>query len=230
MGKLDAYILLVEFLGKALGEHCEVVLHDVSDPEHSIIAIANGHLSGRRIGGSLTDLVLKLLQQEKSGQVPYVANYHGKGSTGHLFRSSSYFIRDDGGDVIGVLCLNYDVQPYIDARTVLDRAFFMNLSAEDFLPQVNGKEKRADAFENLYKTAGDAIENMINKRLAEYPAEPKRLSMKERIQVIHDLHDDGLFLLKGGISALADTLEVSEPTVYRYLQRIRREEAPNVSE
>ena len=65
---------------------------------------------------------------------------------------------------------------------------------------------------------------MIDKRLAEYPVEPKRLSMKERIQVSHDLNEDGLFLLKGGISALAERLEVSEPTVYRYLQRIRREE------
>ena len=197
MRKLETYIPLVEFLGKALGEHCEVVLHDVSDPEHSIVAIANGHLSGRSIGGSLTDMVLKLLRQGNKEQTQYVVNYHGKGSTGHLFRSSSYFIRGDEGSIIGVLCLNYDVQPYITP---------------------------ADAVENLYKNAGDAIESMIDKRLAEYPVEPKRLSMKERIQVSHDLNEDGLFLLKGGISALAERLEVSEPTVYRYLQRIRREE------
>lgn len=224
MGKLDAYIPLVEFLGKALGENCEVVLHDVSNPEHSIVAIANGHLSGRHIGGSLTDLVLKLLQQGKKEQLQYVANYHGKGSTGHLFRSSSYFIKDEDGLIMGVLCLNYDVQPYISARAALDKEILMGLKLEEFLPVDHEDAVPADAFENLYKTAGDAIESMINKRLAEYPVEPKRLSMKERIQVSHDLNEDGLFLLKGGISALAERLEVSEPTVYRYLQRIRREE------
>lgn len=223
MGKLDAYIPLVEFLGKALGERCEIVLHDVSDPEHSIVAIANGHLSGRRIGGSLTDLVLKLLRQEKKDQVPYVVNYHGKGSTGHLFRSSSYFIKDDGGEVIGVLCLNYDVQPYLQARAALDKEILLGLPAENFTAAEQAETKAGAVFETLYKTAGDAIDSMIDKRLASYPVEPKRLSMEERIQVIHDLNDDGLFLLKGGISALADKMAVSEPTIYRYLQRIRKE-------
>lgn len=224
MRKSETYIPLVEFLGKALGEHCEVVLHDVSDPEHSIVAIANGHLSGRSIGGSLTDMVLKLLRQGDKEQTQYVVNYHGKGSTGHLFRSSSYFIRSDEGSIIGVLCLNYDVQPYITAREIIDKEILKGLKLEEFLPASHEDAVPADAVENLYKNAGDAIESMIDKRLAEYPVEPKRLSMKERIQVSHDLNEDGLFLLKGGISALAERLEVSEPTVYRYLQRIRREE------
>ena len=223
MGKLDAYIPIVEFLGKALGEHCEIVLHDVSNPEHSIVAIANGHLSGRHIGGSLTDLVLKLLRQEKKDQVPYVVNYHGKGSTGHVFRSSSYFIKDGDGEVIGVLCMNYDVQPYLKARAALDKEILLGLQADDFSAAEQAETKSGAVFETLYKTAGDAIDSMIDKRLAPYSVEPKRLSMEERIQVIHDLNDDGLFLLKGGISTLAEKLGVSEPTIYRYLQRIRRE-------
>ena len=123
-----------------------------------------------------------------------------------------------------MLCLNYDVQPYITAREIIDKEILKGLKLEEFLPASHEDAVPADAVENLYKNAGDAIESMIDKRLAEYPVEPKRLSMKERIQVSHDLNEDGLFLLKGGISALAERLEVSEPTVYRYLQRIRREE------
>lgn len=151
MRKLETYIPLVEFLGKALGEHCEVVLHDVSDPEHSIVAIANGHLSGRSIGGSLTDMVLKLLRQGDKEQTQYVVNYHGKGSTGHLFRSSSYFIRGDEGSIIGVLCLNYDVQPYITAREIIDKEILKGLKLEEFLPASHEDAVPADAVENLYK-------------------------------------------------------------------------------
>lgn len=65
MGYLDRYIPLVEFLGQALGERCEVVLHDLTVPEKSIIAIANGNISGRAVGGSVTDFLLKLLQRRK---------------------------------------------------------------------------------------------------------------------------------------------------------------------
>lgn len=222
MNVLDSYIPLVTFLGNALGEHCEVVLHDVTKPEHSIVAIANGHLSGRRIGGSLTDFTLGLLQQAKKKPIQYVTNYQGKGSTGHTFRSSSYFIKDKTGTIVGVLCLNYDIQPYLEARHILDTEILKGLVLENKLP-ASLEDAKEPAFENLYKTAEDTIHSMIFKRLRMYPAEAKRLSVEERMKITQELDEDGLFLLKGGISALASMLDVSEPTIYRYLSRIRKE-------
>ncbi len=222
MNVLDSYIPLVTFLGNALGEHCEVVLHDVTKPEHSIVAIANGHLSGRRIGGSLTDFTLGLLQQAKKKPIQYVTNYQGKGSTGHTFRSSSYFIKDKTGTIVGVLCLNYDIQPYLEARHILDTEILKGLVLENKLP-ASLEDTKEPAFENLYKTAEDTIHSMIFKRLQMYPAEAKRLSVEERMKITQELDEDGLFLLKGGISALASMLDVSEPTIYRYLSRIRKE-------
>ncbi len=222
MKVLDSYIPLVAFLGNALGEHCEVVLHDVTKPEQSIVAIANGHLSGRRIGGSLTDFTLGLLQQAKKKPIQYVTNYQGKGSTGHTFRSSSYFIKDEAGTIVGVLCLNYDIQPYLEARHMLDTEILKGLVLEN-KPAASPEDTKEPAFENLYKTAEDTIHSMISKRLQMYPAEAKRFSVEERMKITQELDEDGLFLLKGGISALAAMLDVSEPTIYRYLSRIRKE-------
>lgn len=222
MNVLDLYIPIVEFLGKALGEHCEVVLHDVTKPEHSIIAIANGHLSGRHIGGSLTDFTLGLLQQAKKKPIQYVTNYQGKGSTGHVFRSSSYFIKNEAGAIVGVLCLNYDIQPYLEARHMLDTEILKGLVLNNGTT-VTQAEIEEPVFENLCKTAEDTIHSMISKRLQAYSVEAKRLSVEERMQITQKLDEDGLFLLKGGISALASMLDVSEPTIYRYLSRIRKE-------
>lgn len=221
MGNLRAYIPLVEFLGKAMGAHCEVVLHDLTDMDHSIVAIANGHLSGRRAGGPVTDFVLKLLKQEKKDQAQFVVNYHGKASNGHVFRSSSYFIKDEDNNVIGVLCLNHDVQPYIEARGIMDKFIFQGLHADDFDLPGTAPRQPVQLMETLHTTAGDTITNMISQELEGYSVDPKRLSMDERIQLIEKLDEDGLFLLKGGISALAERLGVSEPTIYRYLNRIR---------
>lgn len=47
---LERYIPLVEFMGKICGKSYEIILHDVSTPERSVIAACNEHLSGRRIG------------------------------------------------------------------------------------------------------------------------------------------------------------------------------------
>src|ERR1700675_4221816 len=33
-------------LAEAIGKNCEAVVHDFEDPEHSIVAIANAHITG----------------------------------------------------------------------------------------------------------------------------------------------------------------------------------------
>lgn len=48
-------------LGAALGKDCEVVLHDLRYPDESVIAIANGDISSRKVGAPATDFILKLM-------------------------------------------------------------------------------------------------------------------------------------------------------------------------
>ena len=45
---LQHYIKLTEFLGQALGPDYEVALHDMTDKNRSIVAIANNHISAGR--------------------------------------------------------------------------------------------------------------------------------------------------------------------------------------
>ena len=61
---LQHYIKLTEFLGQALGPDYEVALHDLTDKNRSIIAIANNHVSGREVGAPLTNVAL----QDPDGQ------------------------------------------------------------------------------------------------------------------------------------------------------------------
>lgn len=48
--KVAAMMPLVDFLGAALGSATEVVLHDLTEPESSVVKIVNGHVSGRNVG------------------------------------------------------------------------------------------------------------------------------------------------------------------------------------
>ena len=61
---LQHYIKLTEFLGHALGPDYEVALHDLTDKNRSIIAIANNHVSGREVGAPLTNVALKILMDK----------------------------------------------------------------------------------------------------------------------------------------------------------------------
>ncbi len=62
-------------MGLLLGEDTEVVLHDVTDLENSIIAIKNNHISGREMGGPATDLVLDIMKNQNENDYDYLLNY-----------------------------------------------------------------------------------------------------------------------------------------------------------
>ena len=75
----------------------------------------------------------------------------------------------------------------------------------------------------LRQEAQTGIQHLIQRTLAPYGTEAKRLSQAERLAVVEDLYKNGLFVLKGSVYALAQILGVSEPTIYRYLNRIKKE-------
>lgn len=54
---------LIKGIAKALGPNCEVVLHDLYDVEHSLVAIENNHITGRKIGDPSTNLGLEVLRK-----------------------------------------------------------------------------------------------------------------------------------------------------------------------
>ena len=43
------------------------------------------------------------------------------------------------------------------------------------------------------------------------------------MEIIRDLNNNGMFLLKGAVATVAEVMGVSEPSVYRYLQKVKKE-------
>ncbi len=126
---VESYIPLVEFLGAAVGPNCELVLHDLDDPENSIIAIANGHISGRVVGGPVTNFALWFMRQAEQTRVPSLTGYKSVNSEGRTCRSSSYFIRDERGDLRGMLCINADVTEIVNIRDAVERFMGADVSS-----------------------------------------------------------------------------------------------------
>ena len=47
------------------GSNCEVVVHDLSrHPDHSIVAIENGHVTGRAVGDGASHVVIEQMKDE----------------------------------------------------------------------------------------------------------------------------------------------------------------------
>ncbi len=116
---LYSYKTTVKFLGSVLGPDYEVVLQDLSNKNHSVIAIENGHISGRTIGSPLTSAVFQMLSSKVYEENDFIANYKGVAENGHILRSSSMFIKDSNGNPIGLLCINFDDSRYMELHEKL---------------------------------------------------------------------------------------------------------------
>lgn len=79
---LQHYAKLTEFLGQALGPDYEVALHDLTDKNRSIIAIANNHVSGREVGAPLTNVALQILMDKSYETQDYRLHYCGLSARG----------------------------------------------------------------------------------------------------------------------------------------------------
>ncbi len=209
--KLKNYIGIVDFLGKALGEDTEVALHDLSNLESSIIAIANGHISNRKVGAPATNLVLKTVQN-KGKNKDYIHNYKGVSDTGLEVRSSTYFIKDEE-EIIGMLCINKDVSKLVELKSVVDN--ILNVGSDNL--------QNSNMTESFSQNSEDLKSKSINDIVKSFNIPPMRMSPEEKIDVVKTLDESGVFLIKGAVSDVAKILSVSEPTIYRYLNIIKKD-------
>ena len=215
-----AYIPMVDFISEILGPNCEVVLHDLTNPEHSIVAIRNGNLSGRKLGGPLTDLVLKVIKNQGREEQRYVANYMATGKS-RKFRSSSYFIKNPDERIIGVLCVNIDIEPYVRVKGIMDSLTATrplgSAAPETGTGESGSAEPNDTADEKFFNSIDDMLDSMIQEEISIANYVPARMTVGEKVEIVHRLNEKGTFQLKGAVSKMAKALGVSEPTVYRYL-------------
>lgn len=225
---LSYYIKVTEFLGRALGPDYEVALHDLTDKNRSIIAIANNHVSGREVGAPLTNVALKVLKDKSYDRMDYMLHYPGVSATGKSLRSSTLFIKD-GGELVGMLCINFDDSRY---RAVSEQILqlchpdsFVETSFqfdEGRMEDIRQDTSATERFHNSIRgVAGDAV----SRELSRLGLTADRLTADERIGIIAALEPQGIFLLKGAVKEVADTLQCSQATIYRYLAQVRKEGA-----
>ena len=69
MGRLTVLEQIAQDIAAEFGTDCEVVIHDLKtkEPEHSIIYIVNGHVTGRNVGDGPSDAVFDGIRQKGRG-------------------------------------------------------------------------------------------------------------------------------------------------------------------
>lgn len=216
--KLAQYTALVKFLGAALGPDYEIVLHDINGKDQSVAAIANGRISGRNVGAPLTDKALRFIADKTYQDQDFLCNYTGRSKDERTLRASTMFIKDDGGRLIGMLCINFDPSRYQKASQ--DILKLCSLDGEIFLE--DNHLHPAGEVENFSDSISEVTDTVL-KRYLKDGIPPERLTQEEKMAIVKQLEERGIFLLKGAVNEVATRLHCSAASIYRYLGKINKQ-------
>jgi predicted transcriptional regulator YheO len=191
-------------LRRLLDPYCEVVVHDFSDLEHSIVCL-EGNITGRAIGGAATDLLLEkaTLGETSEDLHGYLTSLSG----GRVMKSSTIFLRDADDYAYGAFCVNFEITPF--------------LRFQKLLSSFVATEDRNGVNELLTDNLVTTLQAIVAETLNEMGDSPSLMSREDKIELIHRLENKGVFRVKKAVPILADLLGLSRATLYNYLREAR---------
>jgi len=218
MDKEQAFKFLcnvAEGIALMFGKNCETLVHDLSDKGLKVLAIYNGHVSGREVGSELDiygnrnqltgpnggNSLLELLKN-KSFVNNLVITKNGK-----KIKSSTFpFISDNFSYALGI---NLDITTLDDALSYL----------QDFL-RVEG-----DLVDKIYTTYYEnQLEELFAKAVVSMGLNKpiNKLNKGERLQLVSILKEKNMFHIQKSVPFVAEKLGVSRYTIYNYLKELEK--------
>ncbi|GAA4640629.1 helix-turn-helix transcriptional regulator [Actinoallomurus vinaceus] len=190
------------------GEGCETVVHDLHDPASSIVHIENGHVTGRKVGDGIRDLAAILRSERFHDDM--LTDYITKTKEGKVLKSSTLVVRDENGDVIAAFAVNYDLGKFYAVKNVIDSF-------------VTGHELDPPESEKLIEDSGvlSILRHIIRQSIDEVGIPVSEMTKSDKVKVVAFLDEREVFLVRGAIDYVAQTLSVSRFTIYNYLDEVR---------
>ena len=195
MDNFDMLSRIIKGIAAQFGENCEVVLHDLTrNYEHTIVAIENGHVTGRKVGDSGTNMGLEILRGTSSGADQY--NYVNRTLDNKIIKSSSIYLKDSNGDITGSICINFDITGLLSGQKELQS--FINLQPENAMS------------EHFSGNIDDILDYLIGQSLDLIGKPINDMTKKDKMKAIEFLDKKGIFLIMKSMDKVADRFQISK--------------------
>ena len=192
------------------GSGCEVVVHDLSrHPDHSIVAIFNGHVTGRKVGDGASHVVLEQLRSQDQTTKDHLC-YLTKTPDGKILKSSTIYIRNSRGKVAAILAINYDISRLM----IVEQAIGELISTQE--PQPAEPVKIINV--------NDLLEELIQQSVALVGKPVALMNKDDKIRAIQFLSQNGAFLVTKSGDKIAKYFGISKYTMYSYIDTKQQQE------
>lgn len=205
----DSFLVFLDTLAiiisEMFGQHCEVVISDLDNPDESILSIYNGEVTGRKVGDPLTTRSEELIERSKGG---FNINYKKANKRIKKEIKSSTIVTKAFGKNIS-FCINYDCDDLTSIHVVLKKFLSMGEQAYD----------EFDVFDN-----GKLVEQKFDMELEKINKSIVSMNKNDRLNLIKNLKTSGVFNIQKSVPYIAERLGVSRYTIYNYLNEIQKKE------
>lgn len=194
--ELDLYKPIGEAISLLLFPHAEVVIHDFRTG--CVWAIFN-NLSKRKVGeASLLDEVAELSDSQELFAPYFKTNWDGR-----KMKSVSALLKNRAGKPIGLFCINLDISKWEAMLDLIRGLVESKVEQPDFLFKNDWRERINFYVSTYLKNHGLRLES---------------LDRAEKQKLLFDLKREGAFETKNAASYVAEVLQISRATVYKYLK------------
>lgn len=198
---IDFMKRLAAALAAQFGDNCEVVVHDLTQADNTIVAIENGHVSNRKLGDGPSHIVLEAMKKG-NGSLTDQLGYLAKTHDGRIVKSSTVYIKDENGKAEGILSINYDITGLLMAESAVKSI-------------INHKD--TEKTERIPQNVNDLLDDLIDQSV-ENVGKPVALMTKEdKIRAIQFLDNAGAFLVTKSGDKVAKHFGISKYTLYSYM-------------
>lgn len=187
------------------GSNCEVVVHEISErsTSHSIVALENGHVSGRKLGDGPSQVVLERLGKDDCCPEDHLC-YLTRTPDGKLLKSTTVYIPDDDGKVAAVFGVNFDISTLAMAQQALDS-----------LTSTMDREEETPA--RITHNVNDLLDDLIEQSDKLIGKPPAMMTKEDKVRAIRFLNDHGALLITKSGDKIANHFGISKYTLYSYL-------------
>ena len=204
-GKLEELRHIAKGIAAQFGPNCEVVVHDLSQhPDHTIVAIENGHVSGRQVGDGASNVVLERMEHQDREAQDHLS-YLTRTPDGKVLKSSTIYIRNSRGNVTAILAINFDISALMMAAGAV----------RDFISVQEPQQAEPEKIVNI----NNVLEELIQQSVALVGKPAALMNKEDKIKAIRFLNENGAFLVTRSGEKVAKYFGISKYTLYSYLDK-----------
>ena len=193
---------IAAMISETFGPNCETVIHDCQSYQNFIVAIYNGHVSGRKPGDCIY-ITGEPVPEDAFANIDPGTNYINcqvVTTGGKTIKSSTIYFKT--AEYHYGLGINFDISQFSGMRDILDKLIS---TSTELATELHSRQ---------------SLNQIMNESICCIGVPVEKMGKYDRMRVIRMLNEQHVFQMQKAVPYVAERLKISRYTVYNYMREM----------